>query len=116
GDRQEAFIDEFEVGDDLWNAFWEYAMENGLKFTSDESAVDPASTVYSQSEVESQRDRREVYLNARIDQELFGSEAWDPMYRAIAGELQAAMPRWDMAHSLALYHSADAPSPTGATQ
>src|SRR5690606_17462886 len=27
GDRQEAFIDEFEVGDDLWNAFWEYAME-----------------------------------------------------------------------------------------
>ncbi len=110
GDRQEDFNRDFEVEDEVWDAFWAYAAENEVTLTANASEADGEENVFTHAEADEQRDRLEVYLKARIAQELFGNRAWYPIYRTVDPELKAAMDLWDMAQNLAVYHSPNGPS------
>lgn len=116
GDRQDAFNEEFEVEDEVWEDFWTFAVEHDVKRVAAEADADSAENTFTVSETEEQRDRLSVYLKARIAQELYGNKAWYPIYRAVDPELKAAMDLWDRAHNLAVYHTPDAPSSSAATQ
>lgn len=105
GERPEAFREEFTVSEDHWNAFVEFASENGLKTTTDSSAVNHAEGVFALEELAAHERELEVYLRARVAQELFGNRAWFPIYREVDPELNASLELWHLASDLAAYHA-----------
>lgn len=116
GERQDAFNREFEISDELWDEFWAFAAEHDVKLTSDAAMAEAEETFYDEADAAAERDRLEVYLRARIAQELYGNKAWFPIYKEIDPELKAAMNLWDMAHNLAVYHSTNGPPSTANRQ
>lgn len=116
GDRQDDFNNEYEISEEVWNAFWEFAAENEVTLTTEASEADPDENVFTRAEADAQRDRLSVYLKARIAQELYGNKAWYPIYRHVDSELQSAMELWDMAHNLAVFHNPNGPASSTASQ
>ncbi len=108
GDRQEAFAAEFSIADELWDAFWEFSDENGVKISDSESEIDPSEGVFARADADERRFELETYLRARVGQELFGNRALYSIFKDIDLELRESMKLWDRAEMLAAYHTTDA--------
>lgn len=105
GEDQEAFAANYEVSDEMWDAFWKFSAENDVKVTTAASEVKPSEGVFAQESVDEHRDEIETYLRARLAQELFGNRAWYTVYKEIDPELRESMKLWDRANTLAAYYT-----------
>jgi carboxyl-terminal processing protease len=106
-ERQDDFIAEYAITPELWDAFWTFSDENGVKIADDESEVDPEEGIFHRQEVSEHRTEIETYLRARIAQEMFGNRAWYSVYKDIDPELRESMNLWGRAETLAAYHTSD---------
>lgn len=107
GDSQDEFAGEFTVPTELWDAFWTFADENGVKIAASDVEVDPAEGIFAREDVAEHREELETYLRARVAQELFGNRAWYSVYKDIDLELRESMKLWDSAETLAAYHTTE---------
>ena len=105
GERQDEFADEYTVTPELWDEFWAFSDEAGVKIADDESEVNSAEGVFARWDVDEHRTELETYLRARIAQEMFGNRAWYSVYKDIDPELRESMSLWHRAETLAAYHS-----------
>jgi len=96
--RKDAFLASFEVDDALWQAFLDYAREQGL-FAAD-SAATPRFTV---AQAEAHRHELSTLLKAYLVWQLFGREASIPLFNEIDPVLHEALKHWDRAEALAAY-------------
>ena len=106
-DRQQAFNKTYFIDEACWDAFWAFSEDNGVKVTSDPGAVNESAGVFSQSEVDRNRAHLEIIIKARLASELYGYQAWYPVYHNFDLELNEAMKLWDRAESLASYHATE---------
>lgn len=107
GDRQDAFAGEFTVPTDLWDEFWVFADENGVKVAASDAEVNPSEGIFDGQEIDEHRSELETYLRARVAQELFGNRAWYSVYKDVDLELRESMQLWDRAETLAAYHTSE---------
>jgi carboxyl-terminal processing protease len=108
GERPEEFATGFEIADDVWAEFLEYASENGVQTTTEASEVLPSEGIFPSDELDAHEHELKVYLRARVAQELYGNKAWFGIYKEIDPELNASLELWEMAEELAAYHDAAA--------
>jgi carboxyl-terminal processing protease len=102
GDRSEEFIRSFEIDSDVWNAFWEYAEENGIKVSDNAAEVDSSADTYAASDVEAQRLTFETRLKALLARQLYGRGVWHPIVNSIDPEINEALKLWTRAEELAV--------------
>jgi carboxyl-terminal processing protease len=103
GNRDE-FLESFEITENQWARFVEYAGEQGFSFSA--TKADAAEKMYPQSNLNESRDVLEVLLKARMSQRLYRSEAWYPVFNGIDPVIEEALDLWLSADELvALYQS-----------
>ena len=107
GDRQDAFTADFDISPEVWDEFWVYSAENGVKTTTVASKVDHSEGIFAREEVDEHRTEIETYIRARLAQELFGNRAWYTIYKEIDPEIRESMKMWDRATTLAAYSTSD---------
>lgn len=87
GDRREAFIQEYNVDDTLFDAFVAYAREHGVQIVEEvEPATqneDEARKVFSEAELNADREYLETRLKARLAVRLFDYKAWYPIMHTV---------------------------------
>ncbi|QXD15482.1 S41 family peptidase [Rhodocaloribacter litoris] len=103
-DRQEAFMQTFEVDEALWQEFWRYAAEEGPLHLVSDGAAAPAEGRFARSEAEAHRAVLATLLKARLAQRLYRSEAGYPIFNPIEPDFQQAMQLWKRAEALAAFH------------
>ena len=112
-DGEEAFVEQFEVDQELFGAFLDFAAEKGVRIGDASSALGDTLTladgkkavVFPPAELERNRERLQTLLKGRLAQELFGNRAWFPIYQHIDPELRQAVRLWDRAEALAAYQA-----------
>ncbi len=107
GDRQDAFAEGFTISEDVWEEFWAFSAESGVKMTTDASEVDHSEGIFARETVEERRREIETYLRARLAQELFGNRAWYTIYKEIDPEMRESMKLWNRANTLAAYYTSE---------
>lgn len=107
GDEQDAFAADFKIAPEVWDEFWAYSAENGVKTTRIASEVNHSEGVFAQEAVDEHRTELETYLRARLAQELFGNRAWYTIIKEIDPEIRESMKLWDRANTLAAYYTSD---------
>lgn len=104
GDRKDDFIDNFQVDAEIWDGFWKYAEEQGIKITADASVADSEADVFTMADVESQRKTFETRLKALLARQLYGRGVWHPIVNSIDPEINKALELWNLVDELAVLH------------
>ncbi len=99
------FADEFDVSNEMWNAFWEHAEEQGLSLTTRRSAVAPEDGIFAEEDAVASRSKLETFLTFRLAQVLYGTRAAAPIGLEIDNDLAQALSLWERASTLAAYHT-----------
>ncbi len=105
GDRQQAFMDTFEVDEALWQAFWDYAAKEGDLHLVPAAEADPEAGRFAREEAEAHRHVLATLLKARLAQRLYRSEVAYPIFNQIEPDFLEAMRQWDHAAELAAFHA-----------
>lgn len=111
-DREEEFVSAFDVSDDLWASFVEYATDAEADDSLSEvsAEADSARTAMADA-LQTHREMLEVHLRGRIAQEFFGHRAWYGVYKEVDPELNAALGLWGLAEGLATWREAPSQEP-----
>ncbi len=102
GERREEFIASYQVGPEVWNAFWDFAKEKGFEITDDEARAESETEVFTSADIESQRQTFETRLKALLARQLYGRGVWHPIVNSIDPELKEALNLWNLAEELAV--------------
>ncbi|HMB91181.1 MAG TPA: S41 family peptidase [Rhodothermales bacterium] len=82
-DRREAFVENYEVDDALFDAFMGYAEEHGVQIVNEVEGTTQdkgeARKVFSEAELSADREYLETRLKARLAVRLFDYKAWYPI-------------------------------------
>ena len=105
-DNREAFLRDFEVSPDMFQAFLDFAAERDVLVAEQEAreASDEAQ-VFTRAEVEADRPLLEALIKGRLATRLYDRTAWYPVYHQIDPVFQEAMLLWDPAEDLAVNHA-----------
>lgn len=106
GDDSEAFINNFTTPDSLVTAFWDYTVEQGVSYTSNEDEVAPREGIFPEVERERSEDDLELRLKAYLARQMYGLRTARPMLNRTDPVYQQALSLWDNAEELAAYHTA----------
>ncbi len=101
GNRKQEFLDSYRLEPEVWDAFWEFAAENGVKVANDAAAAEESDDLFTLEEVESQRETVEVRVKALIARHLYGRGVWHPIVNTIDPEIKEALKLWMRAEELA---------------
>ncbi len=104
GTRRDEFIDSYKIGEDVWDAFWEFARDKGVEVTSDPSRVNPDADIYAMTDVASQRNTFETRIKALLARQLYGRGVWHPIVNTIDPEINEALELWGLVDELAVLH------------
>ncbi|MDQ7040797.1 MAG: S41 family peptidase [Rhodothermus sp.] len=102
--RRDAFMASFTVDDVLWQAFLDYARQQGL-FSED--AIHP----FTVAQAEAHRETLSILLKAYLAWQLYGREASIPLFNQIDPVVQEALKHWDRAEALAAHFASQADNP-----
>ena len=102
GDRKQAFIDSYQLEEEAWQAFWDFAAEKGIEVTDDSARAEESDDVFMASDVEAQRETIETRIKALIARQLYGRGVWHPIVNSIDPEIREALNLWDPAEELAM--------------
>jgi carboxyl-terminal processing protease len=103
--RRQAFIDSYTVDDQMVDAFWSFAEEQGLTLTSDPAEVSRKDGVFLRAEAMQEQERLKTYLKARLAGRLYGGRASVPILNQVDTDLKEALTLWDRAEELAGFHA-----------
>ena len=115
GGRQEAFINNFEVNEDMLQSFFEYAQTEDLgdfKLTENPDEVSVEEGVFPKADVDENFSFFSTYLKAFIARRLYGATAWFPIYNKVDPVFEETSTLWNRASRLA---HADAANTQGGT-
>ena len=102
-DRQEAFINNFEVNEDMLQSFFEYAQAEDIgnfRLTENPDEVSIEEGVFPKADVEENFSFFSTYLKAFIARRLYGATAWFPIYNQIDPVFEETSTLWDRASRL----------------
>lgn len=102
GERQTEFINTYSIEPEVWNAFWKYADDKGIKIAADGNVAEDAESTFTPADVESQRQTFEIRLKALIARQLYGRGVWHPIVNSIDPEVNEALQLWNRAEELAV--------------
>lgn len=100
GDRREAFIDTYEIDETLYEAFLDFAREQGVEIVAEKPDDEDADEVFTRAEINADRDFLEMRLKARLAVRLFDTRAWYPIMHAVDRTFNTAMTLWKEADGL----------------
>ena len=102
-DRQDAFVREYALEDDVFSAFVAYAEEHGVRVVERAPEDDEARRdVLVRSELEAARPQIEIRIKAYLARRLYGVEAFYPVVQAIDPLFTEALRLWPQAADLAV--------------
>ncbi|MEM8485622.1 MAG: S41 family peptidase [Bacteroidota bacterium] len=104
GTRRAEFIDTYRIGEDVWDAFWEFARDKGVEVTDDPARVNPDADIYAMTDVASQRNTFETRIKALLARQLYGRGVWHPIVNTIDPEINEAIELWGLVEDLAVLH------------
>ena len=102
GERRAEFIGSYQLEPEVWNAFWEFAKDKGLKLSDDAALAETEDDVFTYADVESQRQTFEIRIKALLARQLYGRGVWHPIVNTIDPELTEALNLWNLAEELAV--------------
>ncbi len=100
GDRRDAFLRDYRVGDDVVAAFMAYLRDHGVEIVDAEPDGDDARR-FTHDEIAADRELLEVLLKGRIATRLFDRKAWYPVYNRYDPVFRQAMTLWEPAEAMA---------------
>jgi len=100
--RREAFVANFEVGDDMFKAFVRYADEHGVHIAEESVPADTSNgdLSFSETDLSSNRDDLALLLKGRLGTRLFDRSIWYPIYNKLDRTLSEAEKLWPAASAL----------------
>lgn len=102
GDRQEAFIHDFAVDDEMFDAFLAVAEEQGVRIVEGERAEDEDDKArFTRAEIDADRVYLEARIKASLAVRLFDRKAWFPIMHKVDRTFNTAMGLWTEAEDLA---------------
>lgn len=113
-DEEESFMNDYTVDDQTLDAFWNPARsdeareELGLQVTSDAELAEEEETIFTEAEIEEEKDIVALYVKYSIARQLFGTDASRPLFTQLDPEIQEALTLWNEAEGLAAHHHPDA--------
>ena len=112
-EREDAFLDEYEVPQAMVDSFWTYASRNGMELTTNPDSAAPGNGVFLRAEAEQARPYVATRLKALLARQLYGSSAMRPVLNQVDPAFQQAISLWGDANSLAAYHASSESTVTG---
>lgn len=110
GTRRDAFIDDFALGEDAYDAFLAFLEDRGIHVVPDGSpeltdeADDEERPLYvSRSEAAAEAELFKTRIKARIGQRVFDRSVWWAVMSEVDTVLQEAMTLWTSAEELAMH-------------
>ncbi len=97
----DAFADSYQVPEQMWTAFWNYAEEEDLTLTNNRDLVTPNDGVFAREQAVANRARLELFLKVRLAQLLFGTRTAIPLSLEADREFEEALSLWPRAQELA---------------
>ncbi len=99
GERSEAFIRDFDIDDEAFEAFLAFAGEQGVRIAETPEAQDDQE-VFTRAEIENDRPYLESRIKARLAVRLFDLKAWFPIMHEVDHTFKTAMGLWQEAEKL----------------
>ena len=101
GERSDAFIRDFDIDDEAFEAFLAFAGEQGVRIVDGETPeAQDDDEVFTRAEIEADRAYLESRIKARLAVRLFDSKAWFPIMHEIDRTFNTAMGLWKEAEDL----------------
>lgn len=104
-DRRQEFIDSYEVDDEMLDAFWSFAKEQGITLTSDPAEVSAQDGVFLRAEAMQEQERLKTHIKSQIAGRLYGGRSRLPILNQVDVGLKEALTLWGEAEELAAYHT-----------
>ncbi|MFB3133567.1 MAG: S41 family peptidase, partial [Rhodothermales bacterium] len=98
-DRSEAFIRDFDIDDEAFEAFLAFAGEQGVRIV-DEEPPEGDKDVFTRAEIENDRAYLESQIKARLAVRLFDLKARFPIMHKVDRTFNTAMGLWNEAEKL----------------
>lgn len=110
GSRREEFINNFEVSDEMFEAYLTYAAQFDIHVVNEDSvdregedAEDENGPLhFTRSEIEADRQLIETRLKGQIARRMYDLSAWYPIFNQIDPVVNEAMKLWSSAEALAI--------------
>ena len=99
-DQSDAFIRDFDIDDETFEAFLTFAEEQGVRIVEEKMPDDEG--VFTRTEVEADRAYLEARIKARLAVRLYNSKAWYPIMHDVDRTFITAMTLWQEAENLEL--------------
>jgi len=105
GEEPDRFISDFEVGDDMLDAFRSFAADRNVQMGGDLRVEDP-DEVFSDAELQEDRALLGTLLKGRLATRLYDRSAWYPVWRRVDHAIVESQKLWNPARELAETYSA----------
>jgi hypothetical protein len=105
GEEPDRFISDFEIGDDMLDAFRSFAADRNVQMGSDLRVEDP-DEVFSDAELQEDRALLGTLLKGRLATRLYDRSAWYPVWRRVDHAIVESQKLWNPARELAETYSA----------
>ncbi len=104
--REDEFLDAYDVPSEALNQFWTYAEEEDLlTLTTDATEIDPKERVYARSDADAIRDFLRSRLHGHLANALYGSGTGQPILNQTTPIFERAMSLWSASEELAGYYA-----------
>jgi len=104
GEEPDRFISDFEVGDDMLDAFRSFAADRNVQMGSDLRVEDP-DEVFSDAELQEDRALLGTLLKGRLATRLYDRSAWYPVWCRVDHAIVESQKLWNPARELAETYS-----------
>ena len=105
GEEPDRFISDFEVGDDMLDAFRSFAADRNVQMGGDLRVEDP-DELFSDAELQEDRALLGTLLKGRLATRLYDRSAWYPVWRRVDHAIVESQKLWNPARELAETYSA----------
>jgi len=104
-ERSEEYKASFETSDEMIDAFWSFAEENGITITQDPDSVNMAERIYAESTAQEEADFVATRVKGYLARLLYGQGEARPILNQADPVFLEAMSLWPSSQELAAYHS-----------
>lgn len=107
-EQEASFMETFSVNDATMRELWAIAADStngGLMLTDDASEASMEDGIFTNADLQENRETIEIFLKGRLARQLYGSDSAYPLYNRIDPVFQAALKHWQDAEDLATHYT-----------